>query len=41
MDEGSISITEQIYTMVATDNKRKFIYNKNNIIIGTKAITLK
>lgn len=39
ISEGKITIKDQIYTLIATDNKREFIY-KNNKIIGTKAITL-
>lgn len=40
LSEGTITIKEQLYTLIATENKRNFIY-KNRKIIGTKAIKLK
>jgi hypothetical protein len=42
LSEGKINIKDQIYSLRSTDNKRKFIYvyDKNNIIIGTKPIKL-
>ena len=39
LSEGKINIKDQIYTLIATDNKRKFIYDHNKIV-GTKPIIL-
>lgn len=39
LSEGKISIKDQIYTLIATDNKRKFIFDHNKIV-GTKPIIL-
>lgn len=39
IDKGSISIKDQIYTLVPTANKRTLIY-KNGILISTKAFLL-
>lgn len=36
LSEGHIKLSEQIYTLQVTDNKRKLIYNKNKKLIGTK-----
>jgi len=36
IDQGNISVIEQLYTLKVTDNKRKLIY-KNNKLVGTKA----
>lgn len=37
---SNITIKDQLYTLIATDNKRKFIYKKN-ILIDTKAYNVK
>jgi hypothetical protein len=39
LSEGKINIKDQIYTLISTDNKRKFIYDHNKIV-GTKPIFL-
>lgn len=39
IDKGSISIKDQLYTLVPTANKRNLIY-KNNKLIGTEAFVL-
>ena len=39
LSEGKRNIKDQIYTLISTDNKRKFIYDHNKIV-GTKAIIL-
>ena len=38
--DGSITICNQIYTLVATENKRKLIYDKNNKLIDTEPFIL-
>ena len=37
---GYISIKEELYTIIATENKRKLIYDKNNILVDTKPFIL-
>jgi hypothetical protein len=41
LDQGSISIIEQVYTLKATGNKRKLIYNDSGILVGTYPLHLK
>ena len=38
--KGSIEIREEIYTLSATENKRKLIYNEDNIFIDTQPLTI-
>jgi hypothetical protein len=38
--DSNISIKDQLYTLIATDNKREFLY-KNNILVDTKAYNVK
>lgn len=33
LEEGKITIKEQLYRLQQTDNKRKLIYNENNKLI--------
>lgn len=40
LEEGKISILEQLYTLKVTENKRRLIYNKNNKLIGTSPYKL-
>lgn len=40
IEEGYISIHDEIYTLMVTDNKRELIYDDKNIFIGTKPIIL-
>jgi len=35
IEEGNISVIDQLYTLQVTDNKRKLIYNENNKLIGS------
>jgi hypothetical protein len=35
IEEGNISVINQLYTLQVTDNKRKLIYNENNKLIGS------
>jgi hypothetical protein len=35
LSEGYISIINQLYTLKVTENKRKLIYDKNNVLCGT------
>lgn len=39
INKGSISIRNQIYTLIPTANKRSLLY-KNNKLVGTKAFIL-
>jgi hypothetical protein len=39
LSDGKIELKEQFYTLIATENKRKFIYVHNKIV-GTKPIIL-
>lgn len=34
--KGSIQIKDEIYTLTATENKRKLLYNDQNIFIDTQ-----
>jgi hypothetical protein len=38
--DSNITIKDQLYTLIATDNKREFIY-ENNKLIDTKAYIIK
>lgn len=40
IEQGNISINNEIYTLIMTDNKRKIIYDENNQFVDTKAIYL-
>lgn len=40
LNQGNISILEQLYTLQVTSNKRELIYNDNNILVKTRPITL-
>lgn len=40
LELGKITIKDQLYSIKSTDNKRHFIYNKDNKIIATKPIIL-
>ena len=37
---GNITIKDDLYTLMATDNKRKLVYNEKNILIDTKPLVL-
>jgi hypothetical protein len=37
--EGTISVKNQVYTLMATDNKRQLIYDKH-MLVGTKPYTV-
>jgi hypothetical protein len=39
IEEGNITIKQQIYTLLPTENKRQLIY-KNNKMVGTKAFSI-
>ena len=39
MEEGSITIKDQIYSLVPTQNKREFVV-ENNLLIGTRPINI-
>jgi len=39
IEEGNISVIEQLYTLKVTDNKRKLIF-KNDMLIGTNPYTI-
>lgn len=39
LEQGNITIKEQIYRVQKTDNKREYIYS-NNILTSTKAIKI-
>ena len=41
LEEAHISIHDEIYTLMVTDNKRELVYDINNIFIDTKPLTLK
>lgn len=36
LTSSQIKISNQVYTLTVTDNKRELVYNKNNKLIGTK-----
>lgn len=38
--EGHISIKNEIYTLMITENKRKLIFNKDNIFVDTEPFVL-
>jgi hypothetical protein len=38
--DSNISIKNELYTLVATENKRQLIYDTNNRIIGTKPFVI-
>lgn len=40
LQEASISVINQLYTLKVTDNKRNLIYNENNKLIGTIPYTI-
>jgi DNA polymerase type B, organellar and viral len=40
LDQGKITLLEQVYTIKTTENKRKLIYDNNAKLIGTKAFKL-
>jgi hypothetical protein len=40
IEQGNISIKNEIYTLIMTDNKRKIIYDNNNQFVDTKAFKL-
>jgi hypothetical protein len=35
LEEGNISVIEQLYTLKVTNNKRKLVYDENDKLIGT------
>jgi hypothetical protein len=35
LNKGTISVLDQLYTLKVTDNKRKLIYNQDNVLIDT------
>jgi hypothetical protein len=37
LNKNHIEVLEQIYTLQVTDNKRKLIYNKDNILVSSEA----
>jgi hypothetical protein len=39
ISEGNISVRDQVYTLIATENKRQLI-SDNNILLGTKPYTI-
>jgi len=41
LDKGNINIIEQIYTLKATGNKRKLVYNEDGLLVGTSPLHLK
>jgi DNA polymerase elongation subunit (family B) len=41
LDKGNINIIEQIYTLKATGNKRKLVYNEDGLLVGTSPLYLK
>ena len=38
--QGNISIKDEIYTLMLTENKRELIFDNNNIFIETKPIKI-
>jgi hypothetical protein len=40
LNQGNINIVDTLYTLRATENKRKFIYNDQGLIIGSTPINL-
>ena len=38
--EGSLEIREELYTLQATENKRRLVYNDKNIFIDTQPFTI-
>ena len=40
LDQGAIDILGQIYTLKATGNKRKLVYNEDDLLIGTEPFHL-
>jgi len=40
LEKGDIKILEQLYTLMATSNKRNFIFNKNNLLVNTYPYTI-
>lgn len=41
ISKGEINIKNEIYTLMVTDNKRKLIYDQNNILVDTAPLFLK
>ena len=39
-DDGTINLLEQSYNLVTTENKRKLIYNHNNMLIYTNPFSV-
>jgi hypothetical protein len=35
LSQGNISVLDELYTLQITSNKRKLIYNKDGLLIGT------
>jgi hypothetical protein len=40
LSEGSIKISDEIYTLAVIENKRELIYNETNKLINTKPIII-
>jgi hypothetical protein len=38
---GNITLKNQEYTLIPTENKRELIYDNNNILVNTKAFIIK
>jgi hypothetical protein len=40
LENGSITIKEQVYTLNVTENKRKLIWNNDGLLVSTKPYVL-
>lgn len=36
LDQSTISLSEQTYSLIPTENKRALVYDSNNLLVGTK-----
>ena len=39
-DDGNLTIKDEIYTLIAIDNKRVLLYNNKNVMVDTKHLLI-